>query len=58
MFVGSEAGREAVLAGADGTLGVDGEDGIRVVAAPEEAASADLRARTSRAISIQVMSSV
>jgi hypothetical protein len=34
------------------------EDEVRVVAALEEAASADLKARTSRAISRQVMSSV
>jgi hypothetical protein len=58
MFVGSEAGREGVLAGADGTVGVDGEDGIRLVVAPEDAASVDLKARTSRAISRQVRSSV
>ena len=60
-----EDGRGTVPAGAgagvDGTgwiAGIGGEDRVRVVAAPEEVASADLKARTSRAISIQVMSSV
>jgi hypothetical protein len=46
------------LAGAGRIAGVGDEDPVRVMAAPEEVASADLKARTSRDISIQVMSSV
>jgi phosphotransferase system HPr-like phosphotransfer protein len=62
-----EDGRGDVLAGAGCTVGVagagctvavEGEDGARAVLVLEEAASSDLKARTSRAISRQVMSSV
>ena len=41
-----------------GCTAIDGEDGAEVLVALEEAVSADLKARTSRAISIQVRSSV
>ena len=60
LYVVSEAGREAVLADAGCTVGGEGEDGALVVAprAPEEAASADLTARTSRAFPDSLMSSV
>jgi len=55
---GAGAGVGVRVDGAGCTAGVGGEDGVWVVAAREEVASADLKARTSRAISIQVMSSV
>jgi hypothetical protein len=71
VFGGSlvDDGRGAVSAGAGAGVGVgvdgagcivrvEGEDEVRVVTTPEGVASADLKARTSRAISIQVMSSV
>src|SRR5262249_27644433 len=48
----------AGVVGGGCTVAVEGEDEVWVVAAPGEAASADLKARTSRAISRQVMSSV